>query len=112
MRRENFNIMANISLIENLKAELLCIIADLFKLLSKGSNVAQNAILNCISGAIIILYILASRLGYSHVALDECMKQKLKTGIIEGDEIEREGKDLSKLYAHLKEREYGGKDVK
>ncbi len=112
MKREDFNIMANISLIENLKAELVCVIGDLFKLLSRGSNVAQNAILECISGAIILLYVLADRLGYSHVAIDECMKQKLKGGIVEGDNIEKDGKDLSNLYTHLKEREYGGKNVK
>ncbi|AWZ49735.1 MazG-like family protein [Hathewaya limosa] len=112
MRREDFNIMANVNAIEKLKAELICVIGDLFKLLCKGSNIAQDAILNCISGAIIILYVLASRLGYSHLSVDECMKQKLKTGIIEGDEIEKDNKDLSKLYTHLKEREYGGRNGK
>jgi MazG-like nucleotide pyrophosphohydrolase family protein len=111
MRRENLNIMTNVNIIERLKAELIAIIGDLFKLLCKGSNVAQDAILNCISGAIIILYILGERLGYSHVAVDECMKKKLKTGIIEEDQIEKDGKDLSKLYMHLKEREYGGKNA-
>ena len=106
MRRENFNIMSNVNLIENLKAELLCLIGDLFKLLARGSNIAHDAILDTVSGAIIILYILASRLGYSHVAVDECMEKKLKAGIVEEDDIEKDGKDLSKLYTHLKGREY------
>ncbi len=105
MKREDFNIMYNVKIIEELKAELLCIIADFFKILTKGSNVAQNAILDCISGAIIVLYLLSERLGYSHTAVDENMKKKLKVGIIEEDKIEKEGKDLSKLYNHLKERE-------
>ncbi|GAA0123647.1 MAG: MazG-like family protein [Clostridium argentinense] len=104
MRKEDFNIMSSVKIIENLKAELLCIIGDFFKLLSKGSNVAQDAILDCISGAIIILYMLAERLGYSHLAVDESMKRKLKLGIVEEDSLEREGRDLSKLYNHLKER--------
>ncbi|WP_291569093.1 MULTISPECIES: MazG-like family protein [unclassified Clostridium] len=104
MRKEDFNIMSSVKIIENLKAELLCVIGDFFKLLSKGSNVAQDAILDCISGAIIILYMLAERLGYSHLAVDESMKRKLKLGIVEEDNLEREGKDLSKLYNHLKER--------
>ncbi|ARC83338.1 mazG-like family protein [Clostridium argentinense CDC 2741] len=104
MRKEDFNIMSSVKIIENLKAELLCVIGDFFKLLSKGSNVAQDAILDCISGAIIILYMLAERLGYSHLAVDESMKRKLKLGIVEEDSLEREGKDLSKLYNHLKER--------
>ncbi|SHJ85329.1 MazG-like family protein [Hathewaya proteolytica DSM 3090] len=108
MKKENLNIMANVNTIERLKAELISIIGDLFKLLCKGSNVVQDSILHCISGSIIILYILASRLGYSHLSVDECMKQKLKDGIIEGDQLEKDNKDLSKLYSHLKERKYGG----
>lgn len=96
--------MYNVKIIEELKANLIVTIGDLFKLLTKGSNVAQEAILDSISGAIIILYILAERLGYSHTAVDETMKKKLKLGIIEDDQIEKDGKDLSKLYNHIKER--------
>ena len=96
--------MSNVNIIEKLKAELIAIIGDLFKLLCKGSNVTQDAILNCISGAIIILYMLADRLGYSYIAVDERIKGKLKTGIIEEDQIEKEGRDLSRLYSHIKER--------
>ncbi|CAG7838940.1 hypothetical protein Z959_03170 [Clostridium novyi B str. ATCC 27606] len=102
MKKEDFNIMTNIKIIENLKAELLCIIGDFFKLLSRGSNVAHNAILDCISGAIIILYILGDRLGYSYKKIDETMKEKLKIGINEEDIIEKESKELSNLYKHIK----------
>lgn len=105
MKKEDFNIMYNVKIIEELKAELLSIIADFFKLLTKGSNVAQDAILDCISGAIMVLYLLSERLGYSHTAVDEKMRKKLRIGIIEEDKIEKEGKDLSKLYNHLKQRE-------
>jgi hypothetical protein len=104
MRKEDFNIMSNIKLLEGLKAEILCAIGDLFKLLSKGSNVAQDAILDCISGAIIMLYILAEKLGYSHLAVDETMKRKLKIGMVEDDPLEKDGKGLSKLYNHIRER--------
>lgn len=104
MKRDDFNIMSNIKIIENLKAELLCIIGDFFKLLTKGSNVAHDAILDCISGAIIVLYILAERLGYSFTAVDENMKKKLKDGITAEDSLEKQGKDLSRLYTHIKER--------
>jgi len=104
MRKEDFNIMSNVKLLEGLKAEILCAIGDLFKLLSKGSNVAQDAILDCISGAIIMLYILAEKLGYSHLAVDETMKRKLKIGMVEDDPLEKDGKGLSKLYNHIRER--------
>lgn len=75
MDKENFNIMYNVKIVEGLKADLLCIIGDFFKLLTKGSNVAKESVLDCISGAIIILYLLAERLGYSHTAVDETMKK-------------------------------------
>lgn len=104
MKHEEFNIMSNIKIIEGLKAELLCIIADFFKLLSKGSNIAHDSLIDCISGAIIILYILAEKLGYSHLAVDESIKKKLKVGIVEGDSLEKNGKELSKLYEHIRER--------
>lgn len=104
MKKENFNIMYNVKIIEELKAELLCIIADFFKSLTKGSNVAQEVILDCVSDAIMVLYFLGERLGYSYISIDENMKKKLKLGIIENDDIEKQGKDLSKLYNHLKER--------
>ena len=105
MNRDDFNIMGNIKSIEQLKAQLLCIIGEFFRLLTKGSNVAKDAILNCISNAIIILYVLGDKLGYSAVEIDEDMKKKLKIGVIEDDTVEREGKSLSKLYSHLKTRE-------
>jgi hypothetical protein len=104
MRREDFNIMSDIKIIEQLKAQLICIIGEFFKLLTRGSNVAQEAILDCISGAMIILYILADKLGYSYSAVDESMQRKLKIGIIEEDVVEKQGKNLSRLNSHLKER--------
>lgn len=105
MNRDDFNIMGNIKSIEQLKAQLLCIIGEFFRLLTKGSNVAKDAILNCISNAIIVLYVLGDKLGYSAIEIDEDMKKKLKIGVIEDDTVEREGKSLSKLYSHLKTRE-------
>jgi len=105
MKKEDLNIMYNIKIIEDLKADLLCVIGDFFKLLTKGSNVAHGAIIECISGAIIILYLLSDRLGYSYTAVDENIRKKLKMGIIEGDNIEKQGKDLSRLYNHFKEKE-------
>jgi hypothetical protein len=104
VRKEDFNIMSDVKIIEDLKAQLLCMIGEFFKLLTRGSNVAQEAILDCISSAIIILYVLADRLGYSYSAVDENMKKKLKLGIIEEDLIEKQGKNLSRLNTHLKER--------
>ena len=104
MKKEEFNIMANIKIIEELKASLLCLIGELYSLLTRGTNVARDSILNCISGAILILYVLAQKLGYTCSEVDEDMNKKLKIGIIEEHEYEREGKNLSKLQNHIRQR--------
>lgn len=104
MKRDNFNIMANIKIIEDLKAQLLCIIGEFFRLLTKGNNVARESILDCISGAISILYILAEKLGYSFQDIDHVIKSKLDLGIRAEDQIEREGKSLSKLKRYINNR--------
>lgn len=104
MRRENFNIMTNIKIIEDLKAQLLCIVGEFFKLLTKGNNVARDSILDCISGAISILYILGEKLGYSFEDIDHVIKSKLDMGIRAEDQVEKEGKSLSKLKRYINNR--------
>lgn len=96
--------MSDIKTIEDLKAQLLCVIGEFYRLLTKGSNVAQESILDCISGAIIILYVLADRLGYSYASVDDNVQKKLKVGIVEKDLVEKQGRNLSRLYTHIKER--------
>ena len=104
MRKDNFNIMTNIKIIEDLKAQLLCIIGEFFKLLTKGNNVARQSILDCISGAISILYILGEKLGYSFEEIDHAIKTKLDLGIRAEDQVEKEGKSLSKLKRYINNR--------
>lgn len=103
-KKEELNIMANIKIIEELKANLLCIIGEFFSLLTRGTNVAKDSILNCISGAIVILYVLAQKLGYSCNEVDDDIRKKLKLGIAEEHEYEKEGKSLTKLQNHIKGR--------
>ena len=104
MKRKELNIMGNVKMIENLKAQLLCIIGEFFRLLTKGTNVAQDAILDCISGAIIILYVLWRKLGYPLSEIDHTIKGKLDLGIKAEDEVEKEGKSLSELKKYISNR--------
>ena len=104
MKKDNLNIITSIKIIEDLKAQLLCIIGEFFKLLTKGNNVARDSILNCISGAIIILYILGDKLGYPFVDIDHVIKLKLDLGIRAEDQVEKEGKSLSKLKRYINSR--------
>ncbi|SFD19430.1 MazG-like family protein [Clostridium uliginosum] len=104
MKKQELNIMASVKIIENLKAQLLCIIGEFFRLLTKGSNVTRNSILDCISGAISILYVLAEKLGYSFQEVDHVMKEKLELGVRAEDQVEKEGKSLSKLKCYINNR--------
>lgn len=104
MKKDNFNIMKNIKIIEDLKAQLLCIIGEFFRLLTKGNNVAKDAILECISGSIIILYVLGEKLGYPFEDIDKNMKSKLDLGIRAEDQVEKEGKSLSRLKRYINNR--------
>ena len=89
MKKDNFNIMKNIKIIEDLKAQLLCIIGEFFRLLTKGNNVAKDAILEC------------EKLGYPFEDIDKTMKTKLDLGIRAEDQVEKEGKSLSRLKHYI-----------
>ena len=52
----------------------------------------------------ILLYILADKLGHSAIEVDETIKKSLKFGIVEEDNLEKQGGNLTKLFNHLKER--------
>ena len=74
LKKRSLNIMGNVKVIENLKAQLLRVVADFYTLLTRGSNVAEEAIVECISSAIIILYVLGDKLGYSASKIDDEIK--------------------------------------
>lgn len=104
LKKEEFNIMGDIKLIEELKAQLICVIGEFFHLLTRGSNVAKDSVLECISSAMIILYLLGEKLGYSYLQIDENTKEKIRIGIIDDKNDENYGESLKKLHFHLKER--------
>ncbi|MGL4572707.1 MAG: MazG-like family protein [Clostridium sp.] len=104
MKKEDLNIMGNVKIIESLKAQLIRIIGDFYTLLTRGSNVAEEAIVQCIAGAIIILYVLGDKLGYSLPEIDHEMKKNLDRGIRAEDEVEKEGRSLSKLKEYISKR--------
>lgn len=104
MKDKELNIISNVKMIESLKAQLLCIIGRFFSLLTKSTNVAEEAILECISNAIIILYVLADKLGYSFHEVDKEIDKNLKRDIREGNKIETDDKKLSRLRHYINGR--------
>ena len=89
MKREELNIMSNIKMIEKLKANLLCIIGEFYHLLTKRKQCGTGCNFKLYIRAILILYVLAQKLGYSCEDVDADMKRKLKTGIAEGMNMKR-----------------------
>ncbi|WP_461207324.1 MazG-like family protein [Clostridium sp. DL1XJH146] len=104
MKKEDFNIISNIRLVEHIKSQILYVVADLFNLLSKGSHIAKDSLATCIAGAIILFYILGEKLGYSYIKIDEEIKKSLQLGIDEEDELEANGKSLSNLQKYFIKR--------
>ncbi|MGL5245405.1 MAG: MazG-like family protein [Sarcina sp.] len=104
MKKDDFNIMGDIKTIEEIKAQIICILGELFLILTKGTNIVKNSVVDCIASLIILLYVLADKFGYSAIEVDENMKKSLKVGIVEEDKLEKNGNNLTKLFNHLKER--------
>lgn len=104
---EDFDVTGNIRVIEWLKAELLGSVASLNRVLLKGSKAGQDAIVDCLSGIIILSYLLSKRLGIEFSTIDLKVQNKLKIGILEEDEIEKVNGDLTKLLGYLRERKQG-----
>lgn len=75
-----------------------------FFIINKRNKCCKDSILNCIAGAILILYVLAQKLGYSCNEVDDELRKKLKLGIAEEHEYEKEGRSLTKLQNHIKGR--------
>ena len=102
MKREDLNIISNIKIIEETKAKILCEIGDIFFLLTKGSKVARESILNSISKAILLLYILGQRLGYSFQDIDSTIENKHLKDIKEKTDYEKESECFSKFESYIR----------
>lgn len=101
---DEFDVTANIKIIEWIKVELLGAVTSLYRTLLKGVKASQDHILDCIAGIIILAYLLAKRLGLDFTSVDIKIQNKLRAGIAEEDEIEKVHGDLSSLLNYIKER--------
>ncbi|MDI6619121.1 MAG: MazG-like family protein [Clostridiales bacterium] len=101
---EDFNVTGNIKTIEWLKVEILSALSSLNKGLLKGSKASKDVIADCIAGMVILLYLLSKRIGIEFSYIDSKVQNKLKLGILEEDEIEKDYGDLSKLLNYIRER--------
>lgn len=99
-----YDVTGNIKAIEWIKTELLGAVTSLHRVLIKGSKASQDMILECLASIIILTYLLSRRLGIDFSSVDLKIQNKLKVGILEEDDIEKDHGDLSRLLSYIKER--------
>jgi hypothetical protein len=103
MKEKPFDIAKNIRLIEWLKSEILSSVAELFKLLTNGIRGSQEALADCLASIIIVSYLLGKRMGVQYSVIDKKIEGKIRLGIVEEHDVEKDYGDLSALSRYLKE---------
>lgn len=99
---KEIDITRNIKVIEWLKSELLADVADLFRILVSGMKEEIHETLSeSLANIIVICYILGRRLGLNYNAVEIKMKNKIRLGILQSHEIEKQYGDLTELSKHL-----------
>lgn len=101
---EEIDVIENIKTVELFKTELLGAVTSLYRVLLKGAKSSQDMISDSLADIIILTYLLSRRLGLDFASIDMEIRDKLKAGISEEDEIERVNGDLSKLLNYIKDK--------
>jgi hypothetical protein len=99
MAQKDGDILKKIRVIEWLKAELISNVAELFKVLIKGTD---HTITDATVNVIIITNILARRMGVDFERIDTEVQKRLNQNIQQGHEVEKWFGDLSAYAEYLK----------
>ena len=103
MNNENIDIFTNMRVIESYKSYLLSAVADLFATMSKGSSASMDDVVDELSDITMLSYLLGKRLGVNYSSIDDKMLKKLKLGVVEENNIEKEYQDYSKLMSYIRD---------
>ncbi len=103
MNNENIDIFTNMRVIESYKSYLLSAVADLFATMSKGGSASMDEVVDELSDITMLSYLLGKRLGVNYSSIDDKMLKKLKLGVIEENNIEKEYQDYSKLMSYIRD---------
>lgn len=103
MNSENIDILSNMRVIESYKSYLLSAVADLFATMSKGGSTGMDEIVDELGDIAMLSYLLGKRLGVNYSAIDEKMLKKLKLGVVEENNIEKQYQDYSKLMSYIRD---------
>lgn len=100
---ENIDIFTNMKVIESYKSYLLSAVADLFASMADGGKSGIDEIVDELAEVSMLSYLLGKRLGINYSAIDEKILKKLKLGVIEENNIEKQYQDYSRLISYLRE---------
>ncbi len=100
---ENIDILGNMKVMESYKTYLLSAVADLYSTMSKGNKADMEDILEELADITMLSYLLGKRLGINYSTIDDSIVKKLRLGVLEENNIERDYQDYSKLISYLKD---------
>ncbi len=103
MNNENIDIFSNMRVIESYKSYLLSAVADLFTTMTKGGLAGMDEVVDELADITMLSYLLGKRLGVNYGAIDDKMLKKLKLGVVEENNIEKEYQDYSKLMSYIRD---------
>lgn len=103
MNNENIDILSNMRVIESYKSYLLSAVADLFATMSKAGSAGMDEIVEELADITMLSYLLGKRLGINYSAIDDKMLKKLKLGVVEENNIEKQYQDYSKLMSYIRD---------
>lgn len=103
MNNESIDILTNMRVIESYKSYLLSAVADLFATMTKGGGTGMDEVMDELADITMLSYLLGKRLGVNYSAIDDKILKKLKIGLIEDNNIEREYQDYSKLMSYIRD---------
>lgn len=98
------DISKNIKSIERIKCEILEDTAALYRTMNDGEDDVSEKAGRELSNIIINSILLGKRLGVSHVAIEAEIENRLKLGILNEEDPEKDFKDYSELLHYLKGR--------
>lgn len=101
---ENIDILGNMKVMESYKTYLLSTVADLYATMAKGSKADMDDIIDELAEIAMLAYLLSRRLGLDYSTIDDKIIKKLKIGVREDSNVEREYQDYSKLISYIKAR--------
>lgn len=100
MLDKEVDIAGTLQVIEKLKSQMLMDIAQLFSELSEpGNSTVERG--DLLADIVILAYLLSKKLGIPYQQIDRRIINKIRLGLVEGNQNDRWHRDLAELLQHF-----------